>query len=326
MLKRNCVWVLGVAACLASAVAQENGPVWLDVAHRPAVAVATASVTRTIPPEQVEDLRLLTKPEKDLVMYWIDQPILNNPLNIPYLRECARLFGSLGVSFWYTDEELRRAADIARMVGVGLDLNVNPWQITGCRKHPMDFENMDGELEALRDFFLRTIRLGLPVASVVYDAECQRTDHPLVTDRLNMAYNIAKSFHPEAPVYWFYNGVATWLRDAHHDDRSVVLYAPQYATHTELYFNEHHKTYPDEDWSAWITPGPGYEGGRFWWDIGLPDWQYWAFGRWLAGDQRISAVIVYPGPGRWFVPGGHVALVGIIRGMTAEPLVSSADD
>lgn len=303
------------------AVAQ--GPQEIETRYYTAPRAVAAGSTYQIPPSHLLDLIDLKALPKPMYSWAVDRDVLTNPRNAPFLRECARIAGSLGVNDYYTDLQLLTAAEIARQAGVGLTLNTSPWHRArgGCKDAPDDWADASDEMMWVQEYFRRTKALELPVNCIAYDSECFDTPHPMIAVRLGMMFALAKQAYPSVPLYWYRNGDWPANADAPNEGvRTVGWYRTFSARNTELWLNRWCAEFPGtKRWAVWTTLGPGYDHGWSW-ELDLPASHYWHLGRILAADERVEAVILYPGFYRQKAVGFHAAFVAYVKGATKQPL------
>lgn len=321
-----CVWA-GVAVA-------EPGPTWIEIANRPALpeggiaAVGPYQIPAAYWPVLQDLVRGNPNGIPKTAHPWpVDLPVLRVPQNKVPLVCIAQLMGSVGAgdSGWgYTDEDLLLVNDIALAAGVGVTLNTSPYhRAKWCNDDPLDWSDTGNEIAFTAQYLQKCKVLGLRVNCVQFDSECYKSPHPLVTERLNIMYGVAKLFYPDVPLRWYRNGDwAPNIYATHDDNQGLYQYRTYSAPYTEGWLNRWEWKLPNQygvavadSFTPWISLGPGYRDGRWQWKLGLDDLEYEYLARMHIADDRIRDVSVFPHPCRPIcMPGSIEAFIAYARG------------
>lgn len=279
-----------------------------------------------IPAEHLPQLEALPALPDDWVLPWYwDATLMAPEENRDTLVQLAIVFGSVGVRYWHTDEDLLRAKSIADAAGVGMTVTIMPWHINGC--HPDPAEDWTVRIKELDDIllFLRRIKrepLELNVTAFLSDSECFSEPDDRVTTFLNMAFDLIKSEFPGVPIEKFANAHRPEMRDARRDTYGVACYASYAASQFEGWFLENRARAPDEPHSMWYSGDSGYVRGSWELVLNRDPREHWVIGRMLRmmhDAGLLERVIVYPGP-RVESPTWFTWLIAWVRGATGMQL------
>ncbi len=255
---------------------------------------ASVFAQQTITVDQVRDVRELKSLPKPVYSWAVHKTVWDLPNAYSYLRECARIAGSIGVDGLYTEQELLLVKALAISAGVGITLQETPLHRTGHSEDPEDWRWFEKELNHLQNFFKLSLELEMPVNAIVLSTEQFKVLHPLNTARQDLFYAVAKNFYPEVSVYGY--RTACWKPNSEVDTdvKTVRWYSPHKAIQTELRFNRYYD--PEFDrWAVWLSFGWGYD--PLWKKLDIDPVHWIHLGRRFAADERIEAAIIFPGLG-----------------------------
>ncbi len=301
------------------------GPVKIEGLCGPPDKAKAEAEPYILPADYLPQLEALPELPEGWVLPWYFDDVLMAPEeNRDTLIQLARVFGSVGVNYWHTDEDLLRAKSIADEAGVGATVTIMPWHINGCKPDPDNWDTTIDELADIRTF-LRYIKASpweLNVTAFLLDSECYQEPDPRVTTRLNMVFDLVGSEFPGVHREWFADGHRPEMWDARFDARSVACYASYAASQFEGWFLANRAKDLNAPWSMWISGDSGYVRGSWELVLNRSPREHWMIGRMLRMMKDVGLlerVIWYPGP-RAGSPTWMLAFVATVRGMAGMEL------
>lgn len=284
-----------------------DGPAVIDLQQQGGIATSEDAI---IPASYWLDLQDAKQLPKPVYSYSVDLAVLREPKNFEPLKHYVRITGSLGIGdrgWGYTPDDWILANSIVFAArdfrsDVGLTINTFPYQRTGNdNPNPDDWSKTGKEIAYTAEFLEEIKTLGLSVTGIAFDSELYQSPHPDVTRRLNLMYELAKTFYLEACFIWYRNGDWSPLLDVKSDNKAIVQYWITSAKETEqrLDFWYAHASHNEEDWTIWTNMGAGYDDDGVWqWKRNLNLENY----RWLArqhmNDARVKRLVFFPHPFR----------------------------